>query len=659
MSATLETGRALDRFRIDGQLGQGAMSVVYRATDMERGETVALKVLRGELLAAAERSVVLARFEREAQIGMRLVHPNIVRVHTHGLFGGSPWLAMDLITGHELKEYMDAEPPLPVEDAATIMLAVLDALGFAHAQGIVHRDVKPANIVLRDDRIPKLTDFGIAQIPASDVTQTGELLGTPAYVSPEQLRGEKADGRSDLFATGVILYYLLARQRPFAGSVAVVMQRILFSDPPAPSLVDPRVPPIYDAVVMRALAKDPVRRFASAADMAEALRTAMAAGPAWMPALVSVSTIDETLLATDDPERVREELGAILAAIVATTLTEKRLAEVARLLDAAVARPGDRARLALLLNEQGIVPVGALILEGMPAPRRDLSQRRSDWMALIRLFAALRSALGALDQRETAERLTARIAMELASSVLLYSNALNRELMADDNPDIMRLSADFMRLDILLVALEELGAAAELRNAQTTMLMFAGQVMRKVNTILRACTDGNDGYARFGVAVILSDIEDLIVMAGRVLETSADSTGAFQAIGQEIVVEFIELARRFASLSIDELRAEVASGPADPAPFAAKLRPLGALYAFATRLPAGDGTHPISGLTSDLHRGVGALTSELAAAARPGDADARVRLTAVYDMAESLGWAAIESVALGALRRLAVLDGAA
>lgn len=647
--------QTLGRFRIDGVLGQGAMSVVYRAA--ESGDhPVALKVLRSELLAAAERSAVLARFEREARIGMRLNHPNIVRVFDYGQDYGCPWLAMELVKGRELKDFMEAEPPLPIERAVEIMLAVLDALACAHANGVVHRDVKPANIVLQNDGVPKVADFGIAQIPSSDVTQSGELLGTPAYVAPEQLRGEGTDGRADLFSAGVVLYYLLTRKRPFTGSVATVMQQILYHEPPPPSTVNPRVPASFDPVIMKALAKDPMRRHASAGELAAELRAALAAAPTGDRGADASSDPDaEETLVTRDRDTIATELEALLRAVAGTPLGERRLAEIGRLIEEwLTGAGGDAARFGLMLAEAGVEPLSALILTGVPAPRAVLTGGRADWMALVRLFARLKATLGRLGTPERAAMMAARIAMELSGAVLLYSNELNRELMADDNPDIMRLSADFMRLDILAMALEELGAETELRGARGTMLMFAGQVMRKVNSILRACTDGNDGFARFGVAVILSDIEDLIVMAGRVLETSPDGIGAFQAIGREIVVEFIELSRRFAALSIEELRA--LAGSAAPDAFAAKLRPVGALYAFATRLPAADGVEAMQALTADLHRHMGTLAVELA---RATDADAHARLESLHDMASGLGWTEIERMTVDALRRWALATGRA
>lgn len=644
-------GSSLGPFRIDGVLGQGAMSIVYRARDRERGTSVALKVLRGELLAAAERKAVLARFRREARIGMQLDHPNIVRVHDFGEAGGSPWLAMELVTGRELKEFMEAEPPMPIGQAVGIMRAVLHALGYAHANKVVHRDIKPANIVMREDGVPKLADFGIAQVPSSDVTQAGELLGTPAYVAPEQLRGEETDGRSDLFSAGVILYYLLSRRRPFAGSVAVVMQRILFSDPPPPSSVDPRVPRSFDAVIMKALAKDPAQRWRTAEDLADALDEALAAGAL---ALVPVSAMasDETMAAAPGGDGdALDRLEELLRGLASEPLSERKLADARRWLEQAAEQTAGRERL-FRLAEDGAAAAGAAILAAIPAPRRDLAGSRADWMAQVRLFACLRQAIGG---SAAVDSLKGRIAAELLSAVMLYSSTLGRDLMVDDNPDLMRLSADFMRLDVLMLALDELGAEMERRNAETTMLMFAGQVMRKVNMILRGCTEGNDGLARFGVAVILADIEELIVMAGRVLETSGDTTHAFRAIGQEIIGEFTGLCRSFVALSLGELQDELTDGSAGA--FAAKLRPLGALYAFATRLPrdaGGSGGGELAGLTDDLHRGVGALTEQLATATRPGDDDGRQRLEAICEMAESLGWTALESAAHGALRRLAL-----
>ncbi|MBP2298737.1 serine/threonine-protein kinase [Azospirillum picis] len=654
-------------FRVEGVLGHGAMSVVYHAVDGRSGAEVALKLLRSELLAAAERNAVLARFGREAEIGLKLEHPNIVRVHDYGVQdparGGAPYLAMELVRGRELKHYLEAGDPLPTQQAGALMLGVLDALGFAHARNVIHRDIKPANIVVQDDLTPKLADFGIAQVSSSDLTQAGDLLGTPAYMAPEVLRGEKADARSDLFSAGVVLYYLLAQRRPFSGSVATVMQQILFVEPPPPSRGNPDLPPPFDTVILKALAKAPADRYASAGEFADALRRALAVAGTMRAAAPSA---DLTWFAAEAPgtpaldrNALSVALEAALQAIPGQPVDERRLAELLGMLkDWQAGTGGDLQRWQSVILGAGIEPLAALIVAATPAPRAVPSTQRRDWMPLVRLFAALNRELAGTPAAERARMSAARIAFDLSGRFFLYSGELNRVLMDGDNPDIQMLSLDFLRLEILQHALEELGAEAELAQSRNAMLMFAVQVIRKVTQILRACTDGNDGLARFGVAIILANIEELIVMAQRLFETGGQATGG---LPQDAVSDFIAAAGRFATLSVEELRGEVSRG-ADNAgtaeSFAARLRGVGQLYLFATRLTAPDCAPLMHSLSTMLYGLVAGLTGDLGNAP-VGDTGARTRLVALADMASGLGWSEVERIAVSALRRWAVAGVAA
>ncbi|CAO3423985.1 protein kinase domain-containing protein [Azospirillum endophyticum] len=648
-------------YRVEGVLGQGAMSVVYRATDGRTGRPVALKLLRGELLAAAERNAVLARFGREAQIGLKLDHRNIVRVHDYGTLdaaqGGAPYLAMELIQGRELKQYLEADTPLPVQKGGALMAAVLDALAFAHARNVIHRDIKPANIVVEDDLTPKLADFGIAQISSSDLTQAGDLLGTPAYMAPEVLRGEKADARSDLFSAGVVLYYLLAQRRPFSGSVATVMQQILFVEPPPPSHANPDLPPPFDSLILKALAKSPADRYASAGEFAEALRHALAIAGTMRAA---VPTAELTLFNAEVPAaapllRDRDALATALEealrAIPGQPIDARKLTGLLDMLaDWQAGSGGDAQRWQSVLLGAGIEPLTELIVAATPAPRAAPASQRRDWMPLVRLFAAMTRALAGTPAADRAKMSAARIAFDLSGRFFLYSGELNRVLMDGDNPDIQMLSLDFLRLEILQHALEELGAEAELAQSRSAMLMFAVQVIRKVTQILRACTDGNDGLARFGVAIILANIEELIVMAQRLFETGGQATGG---LPQDAVSEFIAAAGRFATLSVEELRGEVAQGGGTAESFAARLRGIGQLYLFATRLTAADCASLMHSLSTMLYGLVAGLTADLGNAPI-GDTGARTRLVALAEMASGLGWSEVERISVTALRRWAV-----
>ncbi len=268
----------IGRYQVEAVLGRGAMGVIYRAQDPALGRMVAIKLIRADLLDGEERTEFLARFNQEARAAARCAHPNIVTIHDFALHDGNPFLAMEYVAGETLAAALRREGRFPPDRAVAVMTQVLDALGAAHAMGIVHRDVKPANIMLLPDlRVPelriKVADFGIARLESGGLTQTGAVLGTPSYMSPEQCRGETVDGRSDLFSAGAMLFELLTGERPFPGRTFTAIVQALMD--PAPFDPGPRaagLSPGLVAVVRRALAKRAADRFATAGAMAAALR---------------------------------------------------------------------------------------------------------------------------------------------------------------------------------------------------------------------------------------------------------------------------------------------------------------------------------------------------------------------------------------------------
>ena len=264
----------LGKYEIRRELGRGAMGVVYEGFDPLIARVVALKTIRADQLATEDAAGLVARFRNEAQAAGRLAHPNIVSIYDFGEDGGAWFIAMELVKGRELKERFDAGERFTTADTVRIMEQILAALGYSHRQGVVHRDVKPANIFLLPDGTVKVADFGIAHIESSNLTQVGTVLGTPNYMSPEQILGLPVDGRSDLFAAGVILYQFLTGERPFTGSATTTVQKVLKEDPLPPSILNVQVRPAFDAVVRRALAKRPEERFADADEFAAALRAA-------------------------------------------------------------------------------------------------------------------------------------------------------------------------------------------------------------------------------------------------------------------------------------------------------------------------------------------------------------------------------------------------
>ena len=252
------------------------MGEVYRARDSRLGREVALKVL-GE--SRARDREALERFEREARAASALNHPNIVTIYDAGEEHDLAYIAMEFLKGKDLTGHIKANTLLPPARVLDIIAKSADALEYANSQNVVHRDIKPANIMYEEDSgAIKLTDFGIARITDSSKTKTGMVLGTPSYMSPEQLAGKKVDGRSDLFSLGVTLYQMLAGQLPFqADSMATLMFKIANEPHAALTTLRPELPAAIDAIINKALQKDPEQRYQSGAEFARDVRAAAAA----------------------------------------------------------------------------------------------------------------------------------------------------------------------------------------------------------------------------------------------------------------------------------------------------------------------------------------------------------------------------------------------
>jgi len=316
--------RQVGRYRIESRLGRGGMATVYRAHDPSIGRDVAIKFLHASL---CEDDDCRMRFLREARAAGGLSHPNIVIVHDVGEIENRPYMAMELIEGASLADTLDKQKSMSVRDAVIITLQLARALEYAHARGIVHRDIKPGNIMLlRDGQTIKVTDFGIAHMDdgtGEQRTQVGTVMGTPQYMSPEQTRGERLDGRSDLFSAGVVLYQMLAGERPFRGdSMVAVATRIATEDPPPVTQKRPDVPASLRRIVDRCLAKPPAQRYQSGKELSDALVKVLA-------------ELDETARESDKtriiPLRVKwaVTMGLIVAVVMgitATVITQRQYA---------------------------------------------------------------------------------------------------------------------------------------------------------------------------------------------------------------------------------------------------------------------------------------------------------------------------------------------
>jgi serine/threonine-protein kinase len=255
------TPSSLGRYLIADRIGEGAMGVVYRARDPVIDRVVALKTIAPQLSGDALREFN-QRFFHEAKSAGRLNHPNIVTIHDAGEADGVAYIAMEHLEGPSLRQVLDDHPPLAVSRVLEIGAQVARGLAYAHEHGVVHSDIKPANVILVNGRRPKITDFGIARVAG---TAGGELAGSPKYMSPEQVRGEALDGRTDIYSLGTVLYELLTGKQPFTGEdVPAIVQSVMEHEPAPPSALNPRVPEALDKVIARMLAKRVEDRYTSA-----------------------------------------------------------------------------------------------------------------------------------------------------------------------------------------------------------------------------------------------------------------------------------------------------------------------------------------------------------------------------------------------------------
>jgi serine/threonine protein kinase len=285
-------GLKAGRYEIVGELGRGAMGVVYKATDPVIGRTVAVKTIKlSEEGTGLSRPELLTRFQTEARAAGLLTHPNIVVVFDAGEEDGLYYITMELVEGKSLQAHLDGGQAFALPRVLRIMEQTCSALQFAHERNVVHRDIKPANIMLTADDTVKVTDFGTAKIlQFGTMQQTAHVMGTPSYMSPEQVKGRAVDGRSDIFSLGVLLYEMVTGEKPFPGqNITTVIYKIVNEEPVPPRQIDPSIHPGISAVVMKALAKEPEARYQSCREMLEDLRNYRTIAPGGSPDKTMVS----------------------------------------------------------------------------------------------------------------------------------------------------------------------------------------------------------------------------------------------------------------------------------------------------------------------------------------------------------------------------------
>ncbi|HKF46840.1 MAG TPA: serine/threonine-protein kinase [Terracidiphilus sp.] len=269
--------KTIGRYEILDELGHGAMGSVFKARDPELGRTVAVKVIQAAALAGDKGEEYRTRFYREARAAGSLAHPGIVPVFDVGEHESTPFMVMEFVEGRTLSAAMRSGERFTLERACDICQQIAEALGHAHRKGVIHRDIKPANIMMTSPEAygserPRITDFGLAKMSGNEVTTTGQLLGTPAFMPPEQITGAQIDGRADIFSLGVILYALSSGEQPFHGETVTSMSyNVVYTDPVPPRKYNPAMPPQLEAVVMKCLAKNPAERYQTGEELAHEL----------------------------------------------------------------------------------------------------------------------------------------------------------------------------------------------------------------------------------------------------------------------------------------------------------------------------------------------------------------------------------------------------
>ncbi|GEM_PF-1118112 len=296
----------IGRYELQAELGHGAMGSVYKAHDPMMDRTIAIKTILASALAGPQSGEYRERFLREARAAGRIAHPGIVAVYDVGEHDGTPYLVMEFVPGRTLASALDAGERFPFERIYELGQQMAEALGFAHAHGVIHRDIKPANILLHTPpgqsiERAKIADFGVARLSGTQMTQTGQLLGTPSFMPPEQFTGAPIDGRSDMFSLGVILYQMVTGDKPFPGdTLTAVSYKVVHTEPVPPRRINPAVPEELERVVMRCLEKDPARRYPAGEALASDFASLRAGLPP--PGVAATVKLRPAARATFDPD---------------------------------------------------------------------------------------------------------------------------------------------------------------------------------------------------------------------------------------------------------------------------------------------------------------------------------------------------------------------
>jgi serine/threonine-protein kinase len=504
-----------------------------------------------------------------------------------------------------------------------------------------------------------LTDFGIAHIAGSALTQLGDLLGTPAYLSPEQLRGDLPDQRSDVFAAGVLLYEVTTGRRPFDGSVAEVMRQILFDEPAPPSRLQPQLA-VLDGIVVRALAKEPGLRFATAGAFANALQelpldasrpvVVPASAPAARPRSLSASPIEGLERAFD---AARRGIDRELATFIGDLITQLR--------------PEDVPRAAVLCVDRGLPAIAQQLYATAPLPGQAAARTvdADDWLYAARLARPLYEVAQHSSQITAAATVLATLAHALACDILAFASDVSERLTADEAPDLEVLAPDLAQVDKIALAFDSLFAPRERRLVSGTLQLVTGQILRRAASFIDRYARDRDPLIRFDVVNMLVQMEALIAITSRLLEdthstggllhnTPSADAGRENAIAVRNVAALTVFLRAITDLVdvSEELLAAALQGDteATAADFISHLRQLRLIYRFAIRLDGPAYRQPLSSLVQGIYDLSVRFGRELMASPSPSPSQHRC-LSALHDLAEELEWRELAAQLLAYSRR--------
>jgi len=350
----MSTPQKIGRYEIIEELGRGAMGAVYRAKDPAMDRIVALKTIISAALASDENGEFRERFFREARAAGALTHPGIVPVFDVGEHEGQPFLVMEYVDGRTLAKVYDKGERLNLDRMCEIGQKIAEALGYAHQRGVVHRDIKPANILLTSREAygierPKIADFGIAKLTESEMTMTGKMLGTPAFMPPEQFTGAQVDGRADIFSLGVVLYWMATGEQPFpGGSLSTVLYKVVHTEPVPPRKLNPALPARFESIILKCMEKNPSARYETGEDLARELSD-----------LRTSKTVTNTALATSRVMTAADDPDATLAEAIPTVPAPAVVATAAKPIASEPAPASQGNSKIGLLVAAGIVAVAA------------------------------------------------------------------------------------------------------------------------------------------------------------------------------------------------------------------------------------------------------------------------------------------------------------